>query len=182
MTDEPIHPAGKPSQHVQHVQSLFVANSNVLRGFILGLLPEFHDAEDVFQEVFLTVTAKADSYKEGTNFVSWACAIAKFKVLERIRAHNLERLTLSPETINALAASAPQDSYPDRIIQRLTQCIDRLAPMARRILDLRYQDRQPPGQIASLLGQKRESIYVTLSRTRDFLKKCIKNPNSTPAK
>src|SRR5690606_36491889 len=89
------------SQHVRQVQSAFVTNANVLRGFIMGLLPDLHDAEDVFQEVFLTITDKAEMFRLDTQFVPLACAIAKFKVLERIRKRGLEKATLSPETIEA---------------------------------------------------------------------------------
>jgi DNA-directed RNA polymerase specialized sigma24 family protein len=40
---------------------MFVGNTSLLKGFILGLLPDVHRAEDVLQEVFLTVTQKASS-------------------------------------------------------------------------------------------------------------------------
>ncbi len=167
------------SQHVRQVQSLFVANSNVLRGFIQGLLPDPHDAEDVFQEVFLTVTDKAEMFRLDTQFVPWACAIAKFKVLERIRKRGLEKATLSPETIDALTASVPQEPPDEPTLRVLGNCMDRLAPMARRILDLRYSDCQQPRQIAQLLGQQPESIYVTLARARSFLRRCMQKVLAT---
>ena len=70
---------------VQEVQRLFLRNAGLLRGFILGLLPDHHLAEDVFQDVFLTAAAKADDFRDGSNFLAWVRAIARLKVLEHCR-------------------------------------------------------------------------------------------------
>jgi len=62
---------------------------------LLAGIGSFHDAEDVLQETFLTVTAKAASFAEGTNFIGWACTIARFKVLEASDARRPIRLVRS---------------------------------------------------------------------------------------
>ena len=67
------------------VQSLFVQNMMAVRGFVISLMPDFSRVDDVMQETFLTVTAKAETFIEGSNFRSWACSIARFKVLESRR-------------------------------------------------------------------------------------------------
>jgi DNA-directed RNA polymerase specialized sigma24 family protein len=41
------------------VQSLFVQNMMAVRGFVIALMPNFSRVDDVMQETFLTVTAKA---------------------------------------------------------------------------------------------------------------------------
>lgn len=46
----------------------FLRISPWLRGFLLGLLPNEADEQDVFQELFVTVTNKAESFTPGTNF------------------------------------------------------------------------------------------------------------------
>jgi DNA-directed RNA polymerase specialized sigma24 family protein len=46
------------------VQRLFVQHAAHLRGFIVALLPDLAQADDVFQETFLTVTAKAEVYSK----------------------------------------------------------------------------------------------------------------------
>ena len=62
-------------QYRIHIQQLFVKHQGVLKGYVLGLIPDFASAEEVLQEVFLTVTAKAEQFEEGSNFVAWARAV-----------------------------------------------------------------------------------------------------------
>ena len=50
---------------VEEVQRLFLRHAGLLRGFILGLLPDHNRAEDVFQEVFLTISRKAAEFRAG---------------------------------------------------------------------------------------------------------------------
>ncbi|MEJ7591926.1 MAG: sigma factor [Planctomycetaceae bacterium] len=56
--------------HLREVQKLFLLHCNRLRGFILGLLPDRAAAEDVLQEVFLIVTAKAAKFQAGADFLA----------------------------------------------------------------------------------------------------------------
>src|SRR5215216_2848989 len=73
------------SEKTMRVQQLFVKHQLGLRAFILSLEPNFTDAEDLLQEVFLVITRKANDFEEGTNFFAWACTIARFKLLELLR-------------------------------------------------------------------------------------------------
>ena len=67
------------------VQLLFVRHENSVRAFVRALQPSLPDADDVMQETFLTISRKAPTFEPGTNFVAWACAIARLKVLENFR-------------------------------------------------------------------------------------------------
>ena len=58
------------------VQQLFIRHQRSVRAFAYGLTRDFQATDDVVQETFLTVTAKAADYTPGTNFASWACTIS----------------------------------------------------------------------------------------------------------
>ena len=64
------------SSQTAHVQSLFLQHLPALRGFVLSLVSDFSLVDDVVQETFVTVTAKAASYQRGTNFRAWVWTIA----------------------------------------------------------------------------------------------------------
>src|SRR5437764_11081846 len=89
------------SEKTMRVQQLFVKHQLGLRAFILSLEPNFTDAEDLLQEVFLIVTRKANDFQEGTNFFAWGCTIARFKLLELLRRRARSQ-ALSEEVIEAL--------------------------------------------------------------------------------
>ncbi len=78
-------PASRTSDPVEAVQRLFLKNTDVLQGFIIALVPDLAAAEDVFQEVFLTVSRLAPKFRPGTDFLAWARAIAVLKARESYR-------------------------------------------------------------------------------------------------
>ena len=121
-----------------HVQMLFVQHASQLRGFIVALSPDFSRVDDILQETFLVVTRKAADFKPGTNFLGWACTIARFKVLEAGRKVAGGPLPLSPEVIESLCACAPEAEAEDERLRLLADCLQQLAPQARRAMELRY--------------------------------------------
>ena len=164
------------SRSVEEVQRLFLRHAGVLRGFILGLFPDPNRSEDVFQELFLTITRKADDYQPGTNFLAWARAIARLKVLEHYRSAQSGPHLLDPDALDAVIASAEEvdDTWGERRAA-LAMCLDQLAPRAREILELRYcEDFLPPPEIASRLSWTVNAVNVALSRARKFLQDCTR--------
>jgi RNA polymerase sigma-70 factor (ECF subfamily) len=161
---------------VEEVQRLFLRHAGLLRGFILGLLPDHNRAEDVFQEVFLTVTRKACEFTPGSNFLAWARAIARLKVLEACRSARGGPALLGPEALEAVVAAADvDDDVWAQKREALQQCLKQLAPRAREILELRYCDEYlPPPEIASRLSWSVGAVHVALSRARKFLQECTR--------
>lgn len=158
--------------HTLRVQKLFVEHFAVVRGFVLALLPDFARADDVVQETFLTVTRKAAEFQPGTEFPKWACAIARYKVLEARRAAGRAGGELSDEMLKTLA-DCPAAMQDELRLDLLKQCLDELAPQTRRAVDMRYEENRTPAQIAAVFGWTAESAYSILSRARSFLRECM---------
>ena len=159
--------------HTTAVQQLFVKHVPAIRAFIRAFVPDFDRADDVLQDSFLMVTAKADAFQEGTNFLAWATEISKLKVLEFHRKNRVQGKTLSPEVVDALCVAAPASLPIDDSPSLLQECLDGLAPTAREAIDLRYGEAYKPADIARHLNWTPEAVYVTLSRARAFLRDCV---------
>ncbi len=92
------------------VESLLLRHAERLKLFLHALVRDADLAEDLFQEVFITAVHKADDFQEGTDFLAWARAIARNKVLDalRTRRRRMRRhVFLQPQTIELLAVDAP---------------------------------------------------------------------------
>ena len=162
------------------VQGLFLQYLPAIRGYILSMVPDFSIADDVVQETFLVVTRKASTFELGSSFAAWVRTIARFKTLEAIRARRFE--SLSDEVLAALGTEDCQfHGETDERISFLRSCMEKLAPQARRSIQLRYQGDHLPPQIASLMGCTVQSVNVTLSRARAFLRDCVQRGISTPS-
>lgn len=161
---DPLH-----ANHTTQVQQLFVRYQSRLRAFALGLCGDFAIAEDVVQETFLTVTAKAADFDPDTSFVSWACKIAGLKVLERRRADR----RLSPEVIRSLVSALTESDLDEERLESLLGCIDELAPKSRELVRLRYFSEHGPGEIAAMLGRSAAGVNAALVKIRETLRECV---------
>ncbi len=155
------------------VEKLFLTHAGAIKGSIRALLRDRSLVEDVLQETFLTVSAKAGSFQPGTNFVAWACTIARFKVLETIRQRAKLESSLSFEVIEALAGTTPIEEGRETTLSHLESCLRELGDRARRVIDLRYFQAQSPEEIGRGLSLTVESVYVALARSRRTLRLCV---------
>ena len=162
------------AEQVALVQGLFVQHLPALRGFVLSLVSDFTLVDDVVQETFLVVTAKAGSFQRGTNFRAWAWTIARYKVLQILEKSAPVAERFAPEVIEALTAHDTAATwFTDEQIKHLAGCMEALAPKAREVIELRYQHAHRPPEIASRMGWTVESVHVALSRARVFLRDCV---------
>jgi RNA polymerase sigma-70 factor (ECF subfamily) len=154
------------------VQLLFVRHEGAIRAFVRALQPSLADADDVLQETFLTVSRKASTYAPGTNFLAWACSIARLKVLENLRQRNRATM-LSEAAIVALTEDAPASEVTARREAALARCLEKVAPKARDLLWRRYSSRQSSDEMATALGMTPTAVRLAMFKARGFLRDCI---------
>jgi RNA polymerase sigma-70 factor (ECF subfamily) len=160
--------------HTESVQKLFVQYQPAIRSYVLGMIPDFSMADDVVQETFLVVTRKAADFTLGSSFQAWVKTIARYKALEAIRAKGNRFESLSDEVLNAIGAEEwDLNPHTDERLALLSACIEELAPQARCSIEHRYRNDHRPPEIASLMGCTVQSVNVTLSRARMFLRTCV---------
>jgi RNA polymerase sigma-70 factor (ECF subfamily) len=159
---------------VSRVQSLFVRYLPALRGFVTSLVVDYSLVDDVVQETFITVTAKADSFEPGTNFKAWTWTIARHKTLQALHTARRQR-RLSDAAIESLCAQDESLEWEEaETAQRhLDACVDELAPKARLAVELRYRHAHRVGEVARRMGWTANAVHVALSRARKVLRDCV---------
>lgn len=158
----------------REVQKLFVANVSAIRGFILTLLPNRDEADDILHEVYLVVMEKADDFELGTKFLSWVFTISRFTIMDQVKRRSTRRMVpLGEDVIELLAAAAPDQAYSAEYIKALQLCVEALSPAAKRVIKLRYNQGMKPAKIAEDLDLTPATVYVSLSKARALLKKCV---------
>jgi RNA polymerase sigma-70 factor (ECF subfamily) len=159
---------------VREIQRLFLHHADVLEGFILAIHPDFSVSKDLVHEVFLTLSSKAAEFRPGSDFLAWARAVARLKVLEHLRRRKCVPRPLGPDVLEAVIADAAEaeESWADRR-QALADCLRQLAPRAREILELRYSGATlSPREIAGRVSWTSGAVRVALARARRFLQEC----------
>ncbi len=163
------------------IQRLFLRHTGPIKGFILGLVPDREAAEDVFQDVFLTASAKASEFQEGTDFPAWVRAIARFKALEHYRSGRAAPAPMDLGMLEGLADDAPVEAAEDWERRRaaLDDCLKSVAPRAREVMGLRYAEGLLPPRIARRMAWSVSAVHVALSRARRFIRECAQRKLAT---
>lgn len=155
---------------------LLMPNQKRIFSYILTLVPNYSNAEDVMQEVAQLLWEKFPEYTPNTDFVAWALAIARYKVLELYKESDRIQQRLSKETIRVLEKEAPKfrEDY-DAKLGALKKCVIQLDVDDYKLVQLRYEANQKVKIIASRYGCSIYRIYRSLARIHNLLLTCIKS-------
>jgi RNA polymerase sigma-70 factor (ECF subfamily) len=172
--DASDRPAGEPSDlDREEFARLFSRNARRIYGFIMTLVFNHHDAEEVFQNTNVVLWNKFADFQPGSNFFAWASRIAYYEVLSLMKQQRRNR-TFSDEALELLAneAVAMSDQSTERY-EALEECLARLDPPDRELLQERYYYQRPPKQIAASRSKSVHAIYRALSRIHNVLLNCV---------
>jgi len=161
---------------------LFMDNQGAVYAYILSLVPQPSDAQDVLQETAVALWSKKDEYDAEEPFVPWAIRFAYFQVLSfRVRQRRCSGAVLfSDEVVSALAGE--HDRHRTVIESRreaLAQCMEKIPPPGRRLLRQRYEEEGTMKEVAACAGMKVRTLYKQLERLRQQLLDCINRTLAT---
>jgi RNA polymerase sigma-70 factor (ECF subfamily) len=146
-----------------------------LRGYIISLMPGMDGVSDVLQETNLVLWEKRGTFRPGTNFRAWACAVVRYEVKShRRKMRRLGMTTLDEKLAEQLAEHC--ETTPDEVDERLSaldKCLGRLEEKERQLIEHRYSSASGLDEFATLSGRPVASLRVSLFRIRAALKNCI---------
>lgn len=170
-----------PSEnHYELFVRRFTHHEPDLRRFIRSMLPTHTDADEVLQQTAIVIWKKFDQYDPETNFMKWACVIARFESLAYRRKMARDRLVFREEILELLA-----DEGEDEIEQRdaeeaaLQTCLSELPEKQRQLVELAYTPGVKVIDLAQEAGSSPEAFYMRLSRIRRRLMVCIEGKTQT---
>jgi RNA polymerase sigma factor (sigma-70 family) len=147
-----------------------------LRAYIYGFLKNSEAIEDCIQETCMLVWNKQQEGWTLDEYQKFSYTTARFKALSWLKKHQPKKhVQLSPAMMEKLADRTLQVE-PDHRISILNDCLDRLSPEQRNILDARYEaaDSQALQLLANSLSRKVDSLYKQLERLRTILRDCVR--------
>ena len=168
--------AGEPVTDTTHHDFLrrFTLAQRALRRYVLAHVPDFHQAEDVMQEVAVILWDRFEEFQTDRSFEAWAIGIARNKVFHVRRTSGAGRLLLTGELSERFAAKL-QNIVPqfDQRRGKLKNCLQKLAERARKTNELRYGEGFSTERIALETGGSVNAVRILLCRTRRSLARCI---------
>ena len=150
-----------------------------LNCYVLALVPNWADADDIVQQTRIRLWEQFDSYDATKDFGAWARAIANFQVMTHrkqvSRASN--RLTdCVLEKLADTASSMPETSNSRQVF--LAECIEEMSEDSRFLLARCYSGTETIKKVASDLDRSSNSVRQTLFRIRSRLFECVESKSA----
>ena len=171
--DEPDR--ANPDKNKQFLR-LFLQNQRRLYAYVLTLLPNRADADDVLQETSLAMWDKFDAGEPPTDFLAWARRVAYHKVLDFYKKAQRAQARLSRVFVERLAESAAAQNDVLQLDDRreaLAACIERLTPRDRDLLTRRFVDGATTQSTSQQVGRSVDAVYKALAKLRELLFQCV---------
>jgi RNA polymerase sigma-70 factor (ECF subfamily) len=153
---------------------LMTRHQRQIFSYIYVLVPNRSDAEDLLQETSLVICEKFQEFREGSDFVAWACQIAYWRVRYSRQKFARSKVVFDQDILDVVAKTAGSmtDELDDRH-EALAHCLQRLHPRDRELLIARYEPGGTVQEAARRSGRTLKTAYKALARLRKLLLDCV---------
>jgi RNA polymerase sigma-70 factor, ECF subfamily len=149
-----------------------------IRAFVRSLMPTWTDADEVLQQTALVLWKKFEQFDttgDKSDFIKWACVIARFEALAYRRKMARDRLVFQDDLMELLA-----DEYTEELETRqqehtaLELCLRQLPDKQRELIRVAYTPGVKVKDLAEQWGASPASFYMRVNRLRKSLLGCIR--------
>jgi RNA polymerase sigma-70 factor, ECF subfamily len=145
-----------------------------LSGYIVSLVPNWTDADEIAQETKLRLWEQFERYDPAKDFGAWARTIAYFMVLAYRKRSQRASTRFSQQFVDLVsheAASLSSEANPLR--QALSDCMAKLTQAARELLWACYAGQETIKDVAIRLGRSVRGTQHSVAKIRTELQRCI---------
>lgn len=137
-----------------------------VRAVALGVLGDFHRAEDAAQETFIRAWKKLPSLHNQSAFGPWITKIARHSAINIAR----RRIKVSAQYSTLAEVIEQPDGHLESDKQKLLKAVMRLPKSPRHLIMLRYFSKYPIKELARITGRSVGTVTKQLSRAREQLR------------
>lgn len=163
--------AGSADRLAEFMQ-LYTSHYRQLYVYIGSLVIHVDDTEDLLQNTSVVLWEKFDGFEPGTNFLAWAYRIAHYQVLRHRERARRRPEVLTPQLLDLLAVESAEQPY-EPYHKALGECLDKLPPGDRYLIESRYQPSVSVTSLAAELNRSPSSLSRSFTRIRKLLFNCI---------
>jgi RNA polymerase sigma-70 factor (ECF subfamily) len=154
---------------------LMTANYYQIHSFILSMVLNKTEAEDILQNTFVYMWEHFGDYRPGTRFLSWAVTIAKFQVLTYRKTKTRSKTHFSETAMDLIAAENEKlSTQMDERHEALQKCLKKLPEKHLDFLKKRYIQGSSVKKIADDIGVSLNVVYKRLSKIKGILLDCVR--------
>lgn len=167
------------------LSTLLTRYQNRLYRYLLRMVRQPAEAEDLFQQTWLRVAEKIHNYDQQRNFDAWLFTLARnlaIDHLRRLRPESLDEPAGDRAGGESAAAKLVSRETPalDRVLarertSRLAEAMELLPVIQREVLTLRFEEEMKLEEIAEILGAPLSTVKTRLRRALDRLRENLES-------
>ncbi|QDT64935.1 sigma-70 family RNA polymerase sigma factor [Calycomorphotria hydatis] len=150
-----------------------VRNQQRVYRYIVSLVPNQADAEELLQQTVLTLWEHWDRYDPSLEFFSWACGIAHNHIRNFLRKKQNSQVLLDEDVLEMLSVrSVNMKRHDDMRLEMLRDCLSQLPEKNRSVIE-GYYNGCAVKEIARQKSITSKVVYKLLDRMRLLLHDCL---------
>lgn len=158
----------------EELARLWTGAQRAVGAYILSLVPDFHEAEEILQRVAVVLVRKFSQYDPKVPFVAWAIRVAQYEVMYHRRQRATDRHVFDDRLMEQVTEShvrlADEATGAE---EALRECLKRVTGRGRQAIDLHYGQGLKPAAIATKLGVGPGAARMLLVRVRVLIRECV---------
>ena len=162
--------------NLTEITKRWIADQAIVAAFISSAVPDFHDCQDILQEVAVAVVEAADAYDATRPFIAWALAIARNRIIDFRRRKSASRVVFDSEVIEVIGRAFEEIREEAGPIGEACRLVSKDLPLkSTRLLEMRYHRSLKSADIARQVGVAAPAIDMALHRIRVGVRACIQS-------
>ncbi|MFC1760685.1 sigma-70 family RNA polymerase sigma factor [Planctomycetota bacterium] len=148
--------------------------------FILTLVPNWSDADDIMQETAEVMWRKFQDAEHINNFAAWGKTIARNKIMNFYAKKKRERILFNDAILEDIIQREEKTSYQGETRKRALQgCLAKLGSNDRRLIQVLYEDGITIKKLAEEVKRPVQGLYKAMARIHHRLQQCVRRSLSS---
>jgi RNA polymerase sigma-70 factor (ECF subfamily) len=165
-------PMKEDEREVENAASIFQEDYQRIFRYIMSMVRDTAEAEDLTQEAFLRAYQRRDSLRDEGAQTAWLYRIATHVCLDRLRQYARRSPKESQTDLDEIDVAEPDTPSLQQTLERdeMSECVqgylNRLSDSYRAVILLHDMHELTAAEIAQLLGESLATIKIRLHRAR----------------
>lgn len=152
---------------------LVLMHEGWLRAFLRSRLRDRHAADDLAQDVFVTAFQRIRDFRTGESFEAWLRGIAHNHFRNHVRKRRESHVGGQAELDELMTERAEVSLSGGSLLEALEECLAKLNPASRELLDERYLKGHTLRALSAESGTNYSALTMRLHRIREQLAQCV---------
>lgn len=153
---------------------LFMANQKSIYAFILAMVHNCQDADDIMQETTTLMWQRFNDFKSDTNFGAWGTQIARFKVLQHYRSKSRLPEMFDKDLMDQISSCTRKkiNEIKPRL-DALQECLKKLNESDKKLISIKYDQNVKITELAKRMDRPVQGLYKAIARIHNLLHGCV---------